>query len=117
MDSGAFAIDGAELARFETEYRKPEPVASATGLPVGAAGQGGAEVALAVAEERGRQLEARLAETAERLARAEEAAAAARAEAAEALAKEREAWQRVAGLLEGPRAEPPAGWWSRLLGR
>jgi excisionase family DNA binding protein len=118
LESGAFAIDGAELARFEASYQRPEPVEAATVLPVEAAGQGanGVEVALAVAQERARQLEGRLAEARVALERAEEVAAAARVEAAQALAKEREAWQRVAGLLEGPRPEP-RGWWARLVGR
>jgi excisionase family DNA binding protein len=109
LESGTFAIDGAELARFEAAYKKPEPVEAATVLPVEAAGQGanGVEVALAVAQERARQLEERLAEAREALAKAE-----GRAEAAQARADAAQA--RVVALLEGPR---PRGWWARLVGR
>ena len=106
LESGAFAIDGAELARFESEYRKSAPAGEVKAEAAPAAE--GEAVALAVVQERARQLEERLAETADRLAKAE-----ARAEAAQAKADE--AWQRVAGLLEGPK--PPArGLWSRLFG-
>ena len=111
LESGAFAIDAAELARFEASYRKPVAVEvkpeAAPAAEVDAA-------ALAVAQERARQLEERLEEARAALAKAEEAAATARAEAAAALVKEREAWQRVAGLLEGPK--PARGWWARITG-
>lgn len=118
-EEGWFEIDAAELGRFEAAYKRVPVVAEETPAPyvTGVTPSASPEVELAEIRERARQLEERLAEARAAQAKAEEAAATARAEAAEAVAKEREAWQRVAGLLEGPRPEPRAGWWSRLLGR
>lgn len=118
-EDGVYQIEEAELGRFMSSYRRAEPVEAATGLPPGQGADrtaSGVEVDLAVVQERARQLEERLAEAKAALEKAEETAETARAEAAEARAAERAAWQRVAGLLEGPRAEPQ-GWWAKLTRR
>lgn len=102
---GVFQIDAAELARFEAEYRRVPPVQEADVDPVVTVA---GDVALAVAEERAKQLQERLEETAARLAAAE-----ARADAAQARADE--AWSRVAGLLEAPKGQD--SWWKRITGK
>lgn len=94
-----------------SSYRRAEPVEGTTGFP---AGQGAAkasslEVEFAVALEKAWQIEERLADMRAALEKAE-----ARAEAAQARADA--AQERVAGLLEGPLAEPK-GWWARLVGK
>lgn len=113
LETGVYAIDGAELARFEAGYRRQ--AAKAEEAPAPAAEPSGA-VQLAVLENELRNLRDRLAEAVAREQKAEAEAEAARQAAAVALDREREAWQRVAGLLEGPRGEP-RGWWSRIVGK
>ena len=102
-EDGVYAIDAAELARFEAEYRRVAPVQEAAVEPVVTVA---GDVALAVAEEKARQLEERLAETKEALA-----AATARADAAQKRADE--AVARTVGLLLPPKRS----WWSRLVGK
>lgn len=99
-EDGVYQIDAAELARFEAEYRRVPPAQEADVDPVVVAG----DVALAVAEERARQLQERLEETAARLAAAEARADAAQKRADEAVA-------RTVGLLLPPKRS----WWSRLV--
>lgn len=108
LESGAFAIDGAELARFEASYNKPEPSPAAASVMEKAAdvaGGGADRWAAAEAEllrARVAQLEAEVAEV--------------RAELKEAHAAEREAWRSVAQikLLEGGQRK---SWLARLTGR
>lgn len=99
LETGAFAIDGAELARFEAGYRKPTP-------PTGAGQEAAVEV----------ELRAQIAQLEAALADAKGAAADLRAELKEAREAEREAWRTVAQikLLEGPVRK---GWLERVLGR
>ena len=104
LDSGAYAIDGAELARFETNYRKAEPAP--------AAAQEAPPASVGVEAE----LRAQIDRLEAAMAKAEAEAADVKAELKEAREAEREAWRTVAQikLLEGPVRK---GWLERLLGR
>jgi hypothetical protein len=100
-------------------YRRVESVEAPTGLPAGqeaAKAATGLPVDMAVLRAELAAARERINDMIARAERAEAEADRAREEAAAALAKEREAWSRVAGLIEGPRAEP-RGWWARLVGR
>lgn len=114
-DDGSFCITGAELARFEAGYRRQG--AKAEEAPAPAAAEPSGAVQLAVLENELRHLRDRLAEAVAREEKAAAEAEAARQAAAVALDREREAWARVAGLLEGPKQVQPKGWLERLLGR
>lgn len=111
-EDGSYSISGAELARFEANYRRqPEPETKVEEPPASVAGQPEVDAAVLRAQLEG--MRERMADMIARAEKAEAEAAAARAEATEAVAREREAWQRVAGLLEGPKAER-SGWWAKL---
>ena len=104
-ENGVYDIDESELGRFMAS-RKSATADPAPAAPAKAAT--GDALALGIAEEKARQLQERLEETAARLAAAE-----ARADAAQARADE--AWSRVAGLLEAPQVED--SWWKRITGK
>lgn len=102
LENGSFGIDGAELARFETSYRKAAPALVHEAPPASA----GVEA----------ELRAQIESLKAAMAKAEAEAADVKAELKEAREAEREAWRTVAQikLLEGPVRK---GWLERLLGR
>lgn len=117
-EEGWYEIDAAELGRFEASYKRVAAVDDAAPAAVNPSGvTANVDLDAAVLRAQLAAIRERMDDMVARAEKAEAEAAAARAEAAAAVAKEREAWQRVAGLLEGPRPEPRAGWWARLVGR
>lgn len=106
LETGAYAIDEAELGRFMSSYTKPEPTGGGSDDQDKTEEPAFDQVETAVLRVQLENLRERLAEAVKREEAAEE-------RAAEALRREREASDRVTRLIEDQR---PKGLWSKFLG-